>query len=93
LGLTAHRFDRLLAPERSEELRKLLHSKFPEHVDAIDQVLGASSNGQKTPTRENLVDFADRMFGPERGVEVAIPPRGILPDRAPPDFILSDYDQ
>jgi len=76
LGLTANQFDRLLGSERCEELRHLLHSKFPEHVDAIDHVVGASPAGQKTPRQKNLVDIADRIFGPDHGVELPISRRG-----------------
>jgi len=83
LGLAAAEFDRLLAPERCEELRSLLHSKFLGHVDVVDQVLGASV----TSHREHLVDIAERIFGPGHGVELAIPRRGTAPHKPLPDFL------
>lgn len=91
LGLTAVQFDRLLLPERWEELRKLLHSKFPEHVDEVDQVVGIGVAGQETPHGEHLVDIAERMFGPEHGVELAIPRRGTAPPRPLPDFLQPEH--
>src|SRR5215469_1283876 len=72
LGLAAAEFDRLLTPEGCQELRSLLHSKFRGHVDAVDQVLGASV----TSHQEHAVDIAERSFGPSNGVELAIPRRG-----------------
>jgi len=93
LGLTAAQFDRLLAPERCEELRRLLYSKFPGHVDAVDQVLGASVTGQETPHQEHLVHIAEGMFGPGHGVELAIPPRGTAPHRPLPDFSQPERDR
>jgi len=35
---------------------------------------------------EHIVDLALRLFGPKHGVELDIPPRGIAPERPPPDF-------
>jgi hypothetical protein len=89
LGLAAAEFDRLLAPERCQELRSLLHSKFPGHVDAVDQVLGASV----TSHREHLVDIAERIFGPSNGVELAIPHRGTAPHRRLPDFLHPEHNR
>lgn len=40
LGLTAGQFDRLLEQDGAADLRTLLMSKFPEHGEGIDQVLG-----------------------------------------------------
>src|SRR5580692_4764747 len=34
----------------------------------------------KTP-REHIVDIARRLFGPEHGIELEIPPRGAAPER------------
>jgi len=88
LGLAAAEFDRFLAaPEGCEELRSLLHSKFPGHVDAVDQVLGVNA----TTHREHLVDIAERIFGPGHGVELAIPRRGTAPHRPLPDFLQAEH--
>src|SRR5215469_14624155 len=90
LGLAAAEFDRFLAaPEGCEELRSLLHSKFSGHVDAVDQVLGASV----TSRREHLVDIAERIFGPSNGVELAIPRRGTAPHRRLPDFLQPEHNR
>jgi antitoxin FitA len=43
--------------------------------------------------RENLVDIARRLFGPERGVALDIPPRGGSPVSPPPDFTDPGYDR
>jgi len=37
----------------------------------------------------NLADLALTLFGPERGVELDIPPRDAAQDRPPPDFAYS----
>ena len=34
----------------------------------------------------NLADLALTLFGPERGVDLEIPPRDAVRDRPPPDF-------
>ena len=47
---------------------------------------------QEAPPRENLVTLARRLFGPEHGVDLVIPPRGSPPGRRPPDFSGSEYD-
>jgi hypothetical protein len=36
--------------------------------------------------REHLVDIARRLFGPEHGIKLDIPPRGAAPERPAPDF-------
>lgn len=42
------------------------------------------SDDGSTGRPENLADIARRLFGPEGGVELDLPPRG--PGREPPDF-------
>ena len=40
----------------------------------------------KPDTQENLADIARRLFGPQHGVDLDIPPRRAAEDRPPPDF-------
>jgi negative regulator of replication initiation len=47
LDLKASQFDRLLELEKSEELRALLRSKFPEHTNVIDRVLNSAPCGER----------------------------------------------
>lgn len=86
LDLTAAQFDGLLAPERCEELQKLLLSRFPEYVDTVDAIFAAHLTLQKMVRAEHPLEIADRLFGPEHGVELAVPRRGAGPSRPPPDF-------
>jgi len=39
LGLTAHKFDRLLEQPGLKELRQLLQSKFPQHSDVVSSIV------------------------------------------------------
>jgi plasmid stability protein len=54
-----------------EEARELLRSAIARH---------------ETPAREGLVALARRLFGPEYGADLDIPPRGGAPGSLPPDF-------
>jgi plasmid stability protein len=47
---------------------------------------------QEAPRRESLTAVARRLFGPEHGVDLDIPPRGSAPSRVPPDFSGPEYD-
>jgi len=40
-----------------------------------------------------LADLALTLFGPERGVDLEIPPRDPAQDRPPPDFADTDEDR
>ncbi len=42
---------------------------------------------------ENLMDVAQRIFGPARGVDLDLPSRHGDVSRPPPDFSGSDYDR
>jgi plasmid stability protein len=48
-------------------------------------LLRAAIARQETP-RESLTSLARRLFGPEHGADLALPPRGTAPASAPPDF-------
>lgn len=47
---------------------------------------------QEAPPRESLTAVARRLFGPEHGVDLDIPPRGAALVRSPPDFSRPEYD-
>jgi hypothetical protein len=93
LGMTVAHFDRLLEPERLVELQKLLHAKFPEHAETVDQVLGAGITGWRTRQQAHLLDIADRFFGQAHGAELPIPRRGTAPHRPLPDFTSLERDR
>jgi antitoxin FitA len=42
---------------------------------------------------ENVVDVARRLFGPQHGVNLGIPPRGSALQRPPPDFSSPDNER
>ena len=43
-------------------------------------------------TQENIVDVARRLFGPENGIDLDLPPRSADIERPPPDFSGPEYD-
>jgi plasmid stability protein len=44
------------------------------------------------PERENIADAALRLFGPEHGFDLDIPPRGSARGRKPIDFSGPEFD-
>lgn len=44
------------------------------------------ARGEPETQAEDLVSLATRLFGPEHGVELNLPPRDAAQDRPPPDF-------
>ena len=44
------------------------------------------ARGEPEARPENLVTLATRLFGPEHGVDLALPLRDPALDRSPPDF-------
>lgn len=71
-----------------------LHARLKEHAAAhrrsleedARELLRTAVARQATAPQEHPVDIARRLFGPEHGVELEIPPRGAAPGRPPPDF-------
>jgi hypothetical protein len=55
--------------------------------------LRAAVARQEASTRENLAALARRLFGPERGADLDIPPRGSAPKSIPPDFCSPGYER
>jgi antitoxin FitA len=56
------------------------------------ELLRAAVARQDALPRENLVTLARRLFGPDRGTDLEIPPRGAVPERSPPDFSGAEHD-
>lgn len=71
-----------------------LHARLKEHAAAhrrsleeeARELLRTAVAQQATAPLEHPVDVARRLFGPEHGVDLEIPPRGTAPGRAPPNF-------
>jgi plasmid stability protein len=56
------------------------------------ELLRAAVARQEAPSRENLTVLARRLFGPDHGAELDLPPRGAAPARRSPDFSGPAYD-
>ncbi len=56
------------------------------------ELLRAGVARQEPPARENLAALARRLFGPEHGADLDIPPRGFAPEPIPPDFSGPEYE-
>lgn len=56
------------------------------------ELLRAGLARQELPARENLAALARRLFGPEHGADLDIPPRGSAPETIPPDFSSPEYE-
>jgi plasmid stability protein len=54
--------------------------------DEVRELLRTAIARDETPAREGLVALARRLFGPEYGADLDIPPRGGAPGSVPPDF-------
>jgi plasmid stability protein len=44
------------------------------------------ARSDKSAPKESLVAMAQRLFGPENGIDLELPPRDWREDRPPPDF-------
>ena len=44
------------------------------------------------PAQENIMDLAQRLFGPRHGFDLPIPPRRAEREPSPPDFSGPEYD-
>ena len=54
--------------------------------EARELLRAAVARQEQEASGESLVEIARRLFGPEHGVDLDIPPRGSAPSRPPPDF-------
>ena len=61
------------------------HDRTPEE-EAREVLTAAIPRSAPSTPGENLADAVMRLFGPEHGLELDIPPRGSLPRRPPLDF-------
>jgi plasmid stability protein len=87
----------LLIRNVDEGLHARLKARAREHRRSLEEeareLLRAAVSRQEPAPREHLVDIAQRLFGPEHGVELDIPPRGGPPTSPPPDFADPKYDR
>lgn len=80
----------LLIRNVDKALHNRLRARAAEHRRSLEEeareLLRTALARQGTEPRENVVDIARRLFGPEHGVELDIPPRGRAPETRPPEF-------
>lgn len=78
-------------------LHARLKARAAAHHRSLDEevreMLRAAVARPDVPARENLAVLAQRLFGPEHGAELDIPPRGASPQNVPPDFSGPEYDR
>lgn len=86
----------LLIRNVDENLHARLKARAAVHHRSLEEeareILRGVIARQEAPGRENLAALARRLFGPEHGAELEIPPRGSAPESTPPDFSGTDYD-
>ena len=80
----------LLIRNVDKALHSRLRARAAEHRRSLEEeareLLRTAVARQGTEPRENIVDIARRLFGPEHGIELDIPPRGRAPETPPPEF-------
>lgn len=85
----------LLIRDVDETLHQRLKARAAAHGRSLSEeareLLRVAVARSKAPPRQSLVDLARRLFGPEHGADLDIPPRGSAPGRSPPDFSRSEY--
>lgn len=73
-----------------EALHQRLKASAASHRRSLEEeareLLRAAVARQQAPSRESLVDLAQRLFGCEHGADLDVPRRGSAPERPPPDF-------
>ena len=71
-------------------LHARLKARAAEHRRSLEEeareLLRAGVARQEAEPGETLIELAQRLFGPEHGIEFEIPPRGTAPASLPPDF-------
>ncbi len=55
-------------------------------IKNVDDTPRDAATRQQPVPRETLTTLAQRLFGAEHGTALDIPPRGLAPERDPPDF-------
>lgn len=80
----------LLIRNIDEALHARLKARAAEHRRSLEEeareLLRTAVALHETTSQENLVDLAQRLFGPEHGIDLDIPPRGAAPRRPPLEF-------
>lgn len=78
-------------------LHARLKARAAEHRRSLEEeareLLRAGVARQDAEPRETLVQLARRLFGPEHGFDLEIPPRGAAPESLPPDFSEHQSEQ
>lgn len=74
-----------LASRRAAENHRSLEEEARE-------LLRAGLARQEPPARETLAAVAQRLFGPEHGADLDIPPRFSAPETIPPEFSNPEYE-
>jgi plasmid stability protein len=84
----------LLIRDVDAVLHMRLKASAAEHRRSLEEevreLLRTAVARQEAPARENLVALARRLFGPEHGKDLDIPPRGTASESVPPDFSETD---
>lgn len=80
----------LLIRNVDKALHSRLRARAAEHRRSLEEeareLLRTALARQETEARDNIVDIAQRLFGPEHGAELDTPPRGRAPETPPPEF-------
>ena len=80
----------LLIRNVDEALHKRLKASASSHRRSLEEevreLLRLAIARQDGAPREHIVDATRRLFGPEHGFDLDLPPRGSSPQSVPPDF-------
>jgi plasmid stability protein len=80
-----------------EILHARLKARATAHHRSLEEeareLLRAAVARQEAPARENIAALARRLFGPEHGADLNLPPRGSAPESIPPDFSSPEYER
>ena len=88
----------LLIPDLDDALHARLREAAGRHRRSLEEeareLLRVAVARQEAPeSEESLTDIARRLFGPDGGVDLDIPPRGSAPSRPPLDFSGPEWDR
>lgn len=84
---------RNLDPALHGRLKARANANHRSLEEEVRETLRRDVAREATPgKKESLVDIADRIFGPNGGFDLDLPPRGSMPGREPTDFSGPDYD-
>lgn len=88
----------LLIPDLDNALHARLREAAARHRRSLEEeareLLRVAVARQEAPEQqETLTDIARRLFGPEGGVDLDLPPRESAPSRPPLDFSGPEWDR